>query len=427
MKKLLPIFLLLSSTVSAQSLTKPEQAVIATVNQQLPQTEAFLEKVVNINSGTLNLDGVRQVGKLMAAEFDKLGFKTEWVSLPDSLNRAGNLVATRQGTKGKKLFLIGHLDTVFEKSLPMEPFKRTSDSTATGQGIIDDKGGCVLLIAALKALQAQNQLDDTSITIYLTGDEETGGTPGNPEGRRDFIERAKKCDVALGFETGLGRSLIVTAKRGISFWTLNVKARSGHSSKIFAEMGYGAVYEAVRIVNEFRRSLGQEKNLTFNPGLFVGGAELRYDGKTAEARVVGKGNIVAGTALVKGDLRYLTNAQKEKVQATMREIVEKSLPQTKATISFTDLMPPMEPTAANEELRKQFEKVNIDMGLGPVQAVDPGVRGASDISYVAPYLPGLDGLGAPGKGEHSIEETMYRKEFPAMIQRAALFIYRLTR
>ncbi|MFZ4648003.1 MAG: M20/M25/M40 family metallo-hydrolase, partial [Gemmataceae bacterium] len=358
MKKL--VFLLLTGyTVSAQTLTKPEQAVMATVTQQLPQTEALLEKVVNINSGTLNLQGVRQVGKLMAAEFDKLGFKTEWVSLPDSLNRAGHLVATRQGTKGKKLFLIGHLDTVFEKSLPMEPFKRVNDSTATGQGIRDDKGGDVMIIAALKALQTQNLLDDTTITVYLTGDEETGGTPGNPEGRRDFIERAKKHDIALGFESGLGNNLIVTAKRGATFWILNVKARSGHSSKIFAEMGYGAIYEAARIVNEFRRALGQEKNLTFNPGLFVGGAEMRYDAKTAEARVVGKDNIVAGTALVKGDLRYLTNAQKEKAQATMRDIVDKSLPQTKATISFTDLMPPMEPTAANEELRKQLEKIVV--------------------------------------------------------------------
>lgn len=427
MKTLAFILFLGSYDLLAQSLSKPELAVIATINKQLPETEAFLEKVVNINSGTLNKEGVRQVGKLMAAEFDKLGFKTEWISLPDSLNRAGHLVATRQGKKGKKLFLIGHLDTVFEKSLPMEPFTRTTDSTATGQGVRDDKGGDVVIIAALKALQAQNLLDDTSITVYLTGDEETGGTPGNPEGRRDFIERAKQCDVALGFEPGLGFNLIVTSKRGASFWTLDVKARTGHSSKIFAEMGYGAIYEAVRIVNEFRRALGQEKNLTFNPGLFVGGAELQYNNKTAEARVIGKDNIVAGTALVKGDLRYLTNAQKESAKARMRDIVEKSLPLTKATISFTDLMPPMEPTTANDALRQQLERVNLDMGLGPIQAVDPGVRGASDISYIGQYLPGIDGLGAPGKGEHSIEETIYTKEFAPVIQRAALFMYRLTR
>lgn len=141
MKKIALLLLLGSYGAFAQSLSKPEKTIIGTVQKQLPETEAFLEKVVNINSGTLNIEGVRAVGKLMADELDKLGFKTEWVTLPDSLNRAGHLVATRQGKKGKKLFLIGHLDTVFEKALPMEPFRRLNDSTASGQGVNDMKGG----------------------------------------------------------------------------------------------------------------------------------------------------------------------------------------------------------------------------------------------------------------------------------------------
>ncbi|GAB2577005.1 M20/M25/M40 family metallo-hydrolase [Spirosoma areae] len=422
--KHLVILLLISPVVSAQSLSKPEIAVLATVKKQLPETEAFLEKVVNINSGTLNKEGVRQVGKLMADEFDKLGFKTEWVTLPDSLNRAGHLVATRQGKRGKKLFLIGHLDTVFEKSLPMEPFTRVNDSTASGQGVNDMKGGDVLIIAALKALHTQKLLDDTSITIYFTGDEESSG---GTESRRDFIDRAKRCDVALAFETAQGLHSVTTGRRGSSSWTLNVKARSGHSSRIFSDLGYGAIYEAVRILNEFRRTLGQEEYLTFNPGLIVGGSEVHYDDKTAKAQTVGKTNIVAGAALVKGDLRFLTEAQKESARARMREIVAKSLPLTKATISFADGIPGMEPSAANDELRRQVDKLSQDMGFGSVQAGDPGSRGAGDVSFVAQYMPCLDGLGASGKGAHSIEETMNTKEYPLLIQRAALLIYRLTR
>lgn len=424
MRTLAFLFLLATYSASAQSLAKPEKAVVASVKKDMPETEAFLEKVVNINSGTLNIEGVRQVGKLMADEFAKLGFKTEWVSLPDSLNRAGHLVATREGKKGKKLFLIGHLDTVFEKSLPMEPFTRLNDSTASGQGVNDMKGGDVVVIAALKALHEQKLLDDTSITIYFTGDEESSG---GPESRRDFIERAKKCDLALAFETAQGLHSVTTGRRGASGWTLNVKARSGHSSRVFSDLGYGAIYEAARILTEFRRALGQEKYLTFNPGLIVGGAEVHYDDKTAKAEVVGKTNIIAGTALVKGDLRFLTEAQKESARARMREIVDKSLPLTKATISFTDGIPGMEPTAANDELRKQVDKISRDMGLGPVEAFDPGARGAGDVSFVAQYMPCLDGLGASGKGAHSIEETMNLKEFPLLIQRTALLIYRLTR
>ncbi|HEX9956777.1 MAG TPA: M20/M25/M40 family metallo-hydrolase, partial [Fibrella sp.] len=158
MKHIFLFILLINYSAWGQSLSSAEKNVMATVRKQLPETEAFLEKVVNINSGTLNKEGVRTVGKLMADEFDKLGFKTEWITLPDSVNRAGHLVATRQGKRGKKLFLIGHLDTVFEKSLPMEPFTRVNDSTASGQGVNDMKGGDVLIIAALKALQAQKLL-----------------------------------------------------------------------------------------------------------------------------------------------------------------------------------------------------------------------------------------------------------------------------
>lgn len=424
MKSIVLLLLLGGYSALGQSLSKPESAIVATVKKQYPDTEAFLEKVVNINSGTLNIEGVRTVGKLMSDELDKLGFKTEWVKLPDSLNRAGHLVATRQGKKGKKLFLIGHLDTVFEKSLPMEPFTRINDTTASGQGVNDMKGGDVLILAALKALHTQKLLDDTSITVYLTGDEESAG---GPESRRDFIERAKQHDLALSFESAQGLNTVTTGRRGASGWTLNVKARSGHSSRIFNDLGYGAIYEATRILNEFRRTLGQEQYLTFNPGLIVGGAEVRYDEKTAKAVVDGKTNIIAGTALVKGDLRFLTEAQKENARTKMREIVDKSLPLTKATISFVDGIPGMEPTAANDELRKQVDKVSRDMGLGPVQANDPGSRGAGDVSFIANYLPCLDGLGASGSGAHSIEEVINLKEYPLLIQRTAVLLYRLTR
>ncbi|RRA97603.1 M20/M25/M40 family metallo-hydrolase [Larkinella rosea] len=408
----------------SQSLSPDEKKVIATARQLQPETEKFLEKTVNINSGTLNLEGVRENGKLLAGEFEKLGFKTEWVSLPDSLNRAGHLVATRQGKRGKKLFLIGHLDTVFEKSLPFDPYKRVNDSTATGQGTNDIKGGNVMIIAALKALHTHGLLDDVSITAYFTGDEESSG---GPESRRDFIERAKKCDIALAFEGAQGLSQVTTGRRGSSSWTLNVAARTGHSSRIFSDLGYGAIFETARILNEFRRVLGQEQYLTFNPGLIVGGSEVKYDDNAAKAETTGKTNIVAPAALVKGDLRFISEKQKESARVRMREIVEKSLPLTKASITFSDGIPAMEPSEKNENLRKVVDQISRDMGLEPVKSGDPGSRGAGDVSYVAEYLPCLDGLGASGRGAHSIEEDINLKHYPLLIQRTAVLIYRLTR
>jgi glutamate carboxypeptidase len=424
-------FLLLSTSFfihsKAQSLSSVEKKIIDHVKTNMPKTEQLLIDAVNINSGTLNHEGVRQVGQLFKKEFDAMGFTTEWISLPDSLNRAGHLVAYRKGNKGKKLFLIGHLDTVFEKSMHANPFTRLNDSTATGQGVNDMKGGDVMVIAALKALHAQGLLDDTSITIYFTGDEESAGKPTSIS-RKDFIERAKQCDVALAYETAVSFDIAATARRGASGWELVTHGKTGHSSGVFNKnMGYGAIYEAARILDEFRETLSQEKFLTFNPGVIVGGTEVNYDPTQAKGTAVGKTNIVAQKVVVTGDLRFISETQKENARTKMREIVAKNLNATNAEIKFSDGIPAMEPTEANTQLLAVLDKTSQDMGLGEVKAGDPGSRGAGDISYIAQYVSCLDGLGASGRGAHAPGETINLKEYPVLTQRTALLIYRLTR
>lgn len=392
----------------------------------MPQTEQLLEQVVNINSGTLNVAGVRQVGAVFQKEFDALGFKTEWVAMPASMQRAGHLVARHSGTKGKKLFLIGHLDTVFELDMPFTKFTRLNDSTATGQGVNDMKGGDVVIVAALQALQANGLLKNTSITAYFTGDEERGGQ--GPESRADFIAKAQEAQVALAFETATNLNIVATARRGSSTWQLKTFGKAAHSSGIFKPaVGYGAIYEAARILNSFRETLSQEQNLTFNPGLMVGGSEVSYDETKARGEVVGKTNIIAPTATVIGDLRFLTEVQKEAARNKMRAIVAQSLAGTRAEITFTDGLPGMAPTPGNQKLAALADQASRDLGYGPVTTSDPGSRGAGDISYVAQYLDCLDGLGASGKGAHAAGETINMKDFPKLVERAALMIYRLTR
>lgn len=391
----------------------------------MPQTEKLLEQVVNINSGTLNLAGVREVGEVFRKEFDALGFKTEWVAMPASMQRAGHLVAQHKGKKGKRLFLIGHLDTVFELDMPFTKFTHLNDSTATGQGVNDMKGGDVIILAALQALQANGLLKDASITAYFTGDEERGA---GPEARADFIARAKEAQVALAFENAIDLHTVATARRGSSNWQLKTFGTAAHSSGIFKPtVGYGAIYEAARILNSFRETLSQEQYLTFNPGLIVGGSEVMYDQAKARGEVVGKTNIIAPTAAVAGDLRFLTEAQKEAARAKMRAIVARNLAGTKAEITFTDGIPGMAPTPGNQKLADLADQASRDLGFGPVVAGDPGARGAGDVSYVAQYLDCLDGLGAPGKGAHAPGETINLKEFPKLVERTALMLYRLTR
>ncbi len=409
---------------SAQSLQPIEQKLIKKIEEHYPAMMELLKNSVNINSGTFNVAGVKAVGQLYAKELEKLGFNIEWINMPDSIKRAGHLVATRKGNKGKKLLLLGHLDTVFEPDMPSNPFTILNDSTITGQGINDMKGGDVIIIAAMKAMHELNLLNNSTITIYMTGDEENAGEPRSIT-RGDFIERAKQHDAVLAFEGAAGFNTIATARRGASSWELTVEGKQGHSSGVFGSGGYGAIYEAARIVNSFRETLSKEPYLTFNPGIFIGGSEVNANFEQQRGEASGKTNIISPKTFVNGDLRFLTEEQKNNARNAMRKIVSESLPGAKASISFQDGIPSMAPTKGNEALANILSKTSEDMGLGKVVPGNPGSRGAGDISYVAAYADCLDGLGASGRGAHAPGETLNSKQFPVLMKRTTVFIYRL--
>ena len=423
---------------TSQGLSKEEQQVMAWIDAHMPQAIEMLKESVNINSGTLNIAGVKKVGALFEKEFEKAGFTTEWVAMPDSIKRAGHLVASRRPSaavssnsssskKGKRLFLIGHLDTVFEPDMPANPFTMLNDSTATGQGVNDMKGGDVVVIMALQALEQSGLLKDTDITAYFTGDEEHAGYPREVT-RADFINRAKQTDIALAFEGASGLNSVATGRRGASGWRLDVKAKTGHSSGVFTPgAGYGAIYEAARILNQFREDLSTEKYLTFNPGIIIGGSDISYNSATSKGAAIAKTNIISPAVTVTGDLRFLTEDQKDRARVKMKAIVAQNLAQTSAKISFTDGIPSMAPTEGNNQVLSVINSISMDMGAGATVAGDPGSRGAGDISYVAAYVDCIDGLGASGRGAHAPGETIHLNQLPFLIKRAALTIYRLSR
>jgi len=424
-----------TTTVHAQGLSKEEQQVIAWIDAHMPQAIELLKESVNINSGTLNIEGIKKVGALFAKEFEKVGFTTEWVAMPDSIKRAGHLVASRRpgstittaSKKGKRLFLIGHLDTVFEPDMPANPFTMLNDSTATGQGVNDMKGGDVVVIMALQALEQAGLLKNTDITAYFTGDEEHAGYPREVT-RGDFINRAKQADIALAFEGASGLNSVATGRRGASGWRLDVFGKTGHSSGVFTpSSGYGAIYEAARILNQFRETLSTEKYLTFNPGIIIGGSDIEYNEASSKGAAIAKTNIISPAVTVTGDLRFLTEDQKDRARVKMKEIVAQNLAQTSAKISFVDGIPSMAPTQGNNQVLSVINSISMDMGAGATVAGDPGSRGAGDISYVAAYVDCIDGLGASGRGAHAPGETIHLNQLPFLIKRAALTIYRLSR
>jgi len=416
-----------STAHAQQKLSRTEKQLVKLVSANNDEAIAFLEEVVNVNSGTLNLKGVREVGALFEGAFDAIGFETEWEEMPEEMNRAGHLIARIEGAQGKKLLLIGHLDTVFEENSPFQTFERVNDSIAKAPGGNDMKGGDVIILYALKALRQAGVLDNASIEVVFTGDEESTGKPLSVS-RKSLVEAAKRADIALGYETSTGFDYATVARRGASGWHLVTHGKRAHSSGVFSERtGAGAIFEISRILNGFYNEVRGEELLTFNPGLLYGGTFMEYDAKSGEAQVFGKTNVVAQKAEVRGGLRFITEEQKKRARTKMREIVNTgNLPQTSAEITFTDSYPAMPMTDGNMALLNQLSDVSVALKQGAINAYDPGKRGAADISFVAAYVDGaLGGLGSMGSGAHTPQETVNLKTFEALTQRTAVFLYRL--
>jgi glutamate carboxypeptidase len=411
----------LSAQQPEPGLTAVEQKIRDYVRAHETEQIALLEKAVNISSGTLNLQGVRNVGRLFGPEFSSIGFETKWVALPDAVGRAGHLFAEHKGTRGKRLLLIGHLDTVFEGD--GERFVRY-DTLAAGAGSSDMKGGDMVILYALKALKSVGALDGTRIIVALTGDEEDAGALFDVS-RKPLIDAARRSDIALGFEEDAGKGTI--ARRGMSGWQLVVAGRQAHSSGIFSPgASDGAIYEAARILNEFREQLSNQQYLTFNPAVIVGGTDVTYDSSRISGTAAGKDNIIAPKAFARGDLRFISRDQETKARDQMREIVAQHLPGTTATITFEDGNPAMPPTKGNYALLASLDSVSRALGLGGVEPLDPGKRGAGDISFVSDYVDALDGLGVIGMRSHTPDERVNLKSIVPATERAAILIYRLT-
>ena len=411
-------------------LSPEEQRIVAWIDAHADEAVEHLARVVDINSGTLNLEGVRAVHDAIAPAFSEIGFDVRWEALPPEMNRAGHFHAERSGSRGRSVLMIGHLDTVFEPDHPFQRFTRDG-ATADGPGAVDMKGGNTAILFALSALASVGALDDTTITVIMTGDEERPGKPLATT-RASLIEAAQRSDVALGFESSVrdgDQHYAVVARRGASSWRLEIEGAQGHSSRVFSEeYGSGAIFEAARILDAFHEELRGEPYLTFNAGVILGGTDVTFDGATSKGTAYGKNNVIPQSAVVTGGIRTLTAEQLTRARDRMRTIVAASHPQTRAAISFTEGYPPMPPTEGNRSLLDRLNEVNRDLGAPEMAAFDPGRRGAADISFAAPHVDAaLAGLGAFGSGAHSPNESVELDLLPLVTKRTALLVYRLTR
>jgi glutamate carboxypeptidase len=289
------------------------------------------------------------------------------------------------------------------------------------------KGGNLVVLEALRALHATGELRDMHVTVVFTGDEEDPGSPQLAT-RESLLAVARESDIALAFE-GAAPGKAVIGRRGIGSWRLQVTGVQGHSSGVFGETrGYGAIFEAARILDQFRTEL-REANLTYNPSVIVGGTNVTYDTASKSGTAQGKTNVIPREVRVEGDIRYLGAAQFESARRKMQEVVAASLHRTSAELVVENEYPSMAPNPGSERVLAVYDAVSRDLGAGPVIAQPPVERGAGDIAFVCEdgRLACLDGLGADGENDHAPGEYLQLDSLPLQVKRAALLMHRLTR
>jgi glutamate carboxypeptidase len=405
----------------AESLAPAEATITAAVDNRRDSAVELLAETVNIPSATENHAGVRAVGEVYAREYRALGFATEWVASPAAVGRAGHFIARHGGDSSRpRLLLIGHLDTVLQD----EPFRLEGDQVY-GSGASDMKGGNVVALEAVRALRQAGVLGDMNVTVVYTGDEEDPGK--DPlQSRAALLAAAGESDIALAFE-GATPGKAVIGRRGIAGWHLQVTGEQAHSSGIFSD-GFGAIFEAARILDGFRREL-RETNLTYNPSVIVGGTNVSYESATKSGTALGKTNVIPREVQAEGDLRYLGQAQLDAAREKMQRIVDDHLPRTDARLTVQQEYPSMSPTERNRRVLSVYDSVSRDLGAVAVVGQDPSERGAGDIAFVCNdgRLACLDGLGTMGENDHAPGEYVDLRTLPLQIKRAALLMYRLTR
>lgn len=423
---LLALTLALLTATRVLALDAQEEAVVLqAVDNATARYTSVLERAVNINSGSMNVDGVTRVGKLFAEEFKAIGFTTEWVD-GVAFQRAGHLVA-RRGTSGPKMLLIGHLDTVFASDSPFQRYTAVDQHHAAGPGITDMKGGNVVMLLALAALDEAGLLDRMQLQVVLTGDEELRGRPLDVANAA-LVDAARWADIALGFEDGDGDpTTAVITRRGSSNWRLEVTGKPAHSSQIFREdIGDGAAFEVARILTAWREALRDEENLTFNPGVVVAGTDVTLDAASGRGEAFGKSNVIARSALVNGGIRAVSPAQLKRAVQIMQNIAADNSPHTAATFTLDEGYPPMPVTEGNRQLLAHYSAISEELGFGPVAAVDPRRAGAADISFAAAHVEqAIDGLGLMGEGGHTVDEVADMRTLPQQAKRAAILLLRL--
>jgi glutamate carboxypeptidase len=393
----------------------PHLAWIDTLHEQMCQQ---VIDWCNINSGTGNLPGIAAMADVLRKEFGILGGAFEEVPVPppESIDSRGrptqlplgpalrftkrhpaNPTSSESGHRPLRVLLNIHRDTVYGIDHPFQTCTRLDAHTVRGPGVIDAKGGLVVMLAALRAFERSGFADRIGWEVLINSDEEIG----SPGSAGLLARTARENDVGLLFEPALPDGSLVSRRRGTGNFTVVLRGRSAHAGRDF-ERGRSAVVALAEMVVQLHALNGALPGITVNVGRVEGGGAVNVVPDLAIARVNVRTTVPDDEAKVIGELRRIVAAAgaKDGISAELHGGITS---------------PPKLPDDRTRRLMEMVESCGRDLGL-PIDWRDSG--GASDGNKLAAAgLPNIDTLGPRGGNIHSPEEFLL---LDSLVERAKL-------
>ncbi|OCW23977.1 glutamate carboxypeptidase [Pseudomonas aylmerensis] len=395
-RTLLAATLALSFAMPAYS-AEPHKQIQADAEQYKAEALKLLERLVNIDSGSGYEPGLTQVRDIAVDELKQLGFTIELV--PDKAANNSHVVATLKGTGKARILLMAHMDTVFKEGSAAERPFHIKDGRAYGPGVMDDKGGIVAGIYALKVLKNQGFKDYAQITFLLDASEETGSDAAS-----DLIRKtAKAHDVTLNLEPGRPADGLVVWRKGSATAVVEVKGKAAHAG-VAPELGRNAAMEAAHQILQLGKLGDEEKKTTINFTVLKAGDRV---------------NVIPDQATAKADVRAALPEEFDRIEKDLARVsANKLIPDTEVNTSLLRGLPPMPQTPESDKLVAIAQGIYGELGK---KLTIEGSGGAADASLSAGVgTPTLDGFGIVGGNIHTPEEY-------AEVESVAPRIYLLSR
>lgn len=353
----------------------------------------LLEKLVNIDSGSTNKEGIDKIGKELSKIYEDLGFLVETIH---ETNHGNHLLIKHKKANDPKIIVVAHMDTVFKKGTAKERPFAIKDGIAFGPGVIDMKGSHVALIYALKALVHNNRNGYENVQIVLNSDEEIG----SPTSRALIEKYATGKDYALIMEPARKDGSLVTARRGGGRYSLYVQGKGAHSG-IEPQNGISAIAELAHKIIQLHALTNHDEGISVSVGLIEGGESV---------------NTIAPSAVGHVDVRISKMEQADWLDKRIKEICSKpDIPGTSITLEGGINRPPMVKNEQTVALLNIIQALGTELGI---TITDVATGGGSDASFTsAEGVPTIDGLGPVGGNAHSDEEYL---EVASLVERTNL-------